>query len=228
MDIIGDHITLEPISARLFTKGVSQEIHKALFSDGTFLSICFADEDHKEHSFKERDITMQPESLVYYHFRLKVDPTQLYPFLTLTFDLSLAQTEKVRASRATSVTTNPSITIADPPTTVGTTSTPQPSSQTSESAAAITSLLATPMETPRALLGSFASPDTTHLSTMTAQSPAFALNMHRTFASNTIFASYYGLLNFLDSQELFDAAFPFPDPMDTVAEPKKSVITQLT
>jgi hypothetical protein len=39
--------------------------------------------------------------------------------------------------------------------------------------------------------------------------------------------SYHGPLDFLISQELSDATFPFPEPTDIVTEPKKSVLNQL-
>jgi hypothetical protein len=84
------------------------------------------------------------------------------------------------------------------------------------------------MATPRALFGSFASHIPMYLTMLIAQSPSFTLIMHRKSASNTIVASYYGPLDFLDSQELFDVTFPFPDPTDTATEPTQSILNQPT
>jgi hypothetical protein len=73
MDIIGDHITLEPISARLFAKGVLQEIHKMFFTHDIFLGLFFADDDRKEHLFEEPDIAVRSAGLTYYRLRSTVD-----------------------------------------------------------------------------------------------------------------------------------------------------------
>jgi hypothetical protein len=80
------------------------------------------------------------------------------PELTLTFDLTLTQTDKVRNTRATVTTPNPSINIMAPLTTVDTISAPYSPSQASGSATSIVALLATHRATPQSLFDSFISP----------------------------------------------------------------------
>jgi hypothetical protein len=47
MDIVGDRVPIEPILARLFAQGVSQEMHQAFFTFSIFKGLYFFDNDHK-------------------------------------------------------------------------------------------------------------------------------------------------------------------------------------
>jgi hypothetical protein len=103
MNVMGDHIPIEPIAAKLVTKSMCEEMNRRFFKHGCFRGRGFSDKDHDEMPFEEKDIKDRPAGLQHCRFRTTVDPVTLYPYvieplLEATFDLALNQTESVTSN----------------------------------------------------------------------------------------------------------------------------------
>jgi hypothetical protein len=119
MNVLGDHIPIEPIAAKLVAKSMREETTRRFFKHGCFRGRGFSDEDHDEMPFEEKDIKDRPTGLQHYRFRTTVDPVTLYPYvieplLEATFDLALKQTEGVTANPGAATAPSTGSVIATP------------------------------------------------------------------------------------------------------------------
>jgi hypothetical protein len=103
MNVIGDNIPMEPISAKLIAQKVSTDIFTKFFGHGLFKPVCFgcfADSYHDKMIFEEEHISNRPEDLSYCRFKTVVDPSATYKYMlepefTAVFDLALKQIGKI-------------------------------------------------------------------------------------------------------------------------------------